>query len=79
MNPPSGAGSTRGTSIEGGQAMQQKKSQSLSYWRRLLEQLKLLFRRKPEPEDPYAYRTAPLRRPPHGRSGAPVAELDEEE
>ena len=58
--------------------MQQKKSQSLSYWRRLLDRLKLLVRRKPEPEDPYAYRTAPLRRPPHGKSGAAVAELDEE-
>jgi hypothetical protein len=44
----------------------------------LLAQIKLLFRRKPEPEDPYAYRAAPLRRPPHGRSGAAVAELDEE-
>jgi hypothetical protein len=51
---------------------------SLSYLRRLLAQLKLLFRRKPEPEDPYAYRAAPLRHPPHGRSGAAVAELDEE-
>jgi hypothetical protein len=59
--------------------MRQKKSGSLSYWRRLLEQLKLLFRPKPEPEDPYAYRTAPLRHPPHGRSGSAVAELDEEE
>jgi len=58
--------------------MQQRESKSLSYWRRLLEQLKLLFRRKPEPEDPYAYRTAPLRRPPQGKSGAAVAELDEE-
>jgi hypothetical protein len=44
-----------------------------------LERLKLLFRRKPEPEDPYAYRTAPLRRPPQGKSGSAVAELDEEE
>jgi hypothetical protein len=59
--------------------MQQKRSKSLSYWRRLLEQLKLLFRRKPEPEDPHAYRTAPLRRPPQGKSGAAVAELDDEE
>ena len=59
--------------------MQQNKSGSLSYWRRLLERLRLLFRRKPEPEDPYAYRTAPLRHPPHGRSGSAVAELDEEE
>jgi hypothetical protein len=39
----------------------------------------LLFRRKPEPEDPYAYRAAPLRRPPQGKSGSAVAELDEEE
>ncbi|MGA2456762.1 MAG: hypothetical protein ABSF85_04285 [Terriglobales bacterium] len=59
--------------------VQPKRSKSFSYWRRLLERLKLLLRRKPEPEDPYAYRTAPLRRPPHGRSGAAVAELDEEE
>ena len=54
------------------------KSSSSSYLRRLLDRLKLLFRRKSEPEDPYAYRTAPLRHPPHGRSGAAVAELDEE-
>ena len=58
--------------------MQKKKSQSLSYWQRLLERLRLLFRRKPEPEDPYAYRTARLRRPPQGKSGAAVAELDGE-
>jgi hypothetical protein len=50
----------------------------LSYLRRLLAQIKLLFRRKPEPEDPRAYRTAPLRHPPHGRSGAAVAELEDE-
>jgi hypothetical protein len=59
--------------------MQRLKLNSLSYLRRLLAQLKLLFRPKPEPEDPYAYRTAPLRHPPHGRSGSAVAELDEEE
>jgi hypothetical protein len=58
--------------------MPQKNPQPSSYWRRLLDRLKLLFRRKAEPEDPYAYRTAPLRRPPHGKSGAAVAELDEE-
>jgi hypothetical protein len=58
--------------------MQHTKFKSLSYLRRLLAQLKLLLRRKPEPEDPHAYRTAPLRHPPHGRSGAAVAELDEE-
>jgi hypothetical protein len=65
--------------LRGGQTVQRKKSKSLSYWRRLLERLKLLFGRKPEPDDPYAYRTAPLRHPPHGRSGAAVAELDDEE
>lgn len=46
---------------------------------RLIELLKRRRNRpRPEPEDPYAYRMAPLRRPPHGRSGAAVAELDEE-
>ena len=58
--------------------MRQIKFNSLSYLRRLLAQIKLLFRRKPEPDDPHAYRSAPLRRPPHGRSGAAVAEPDEE-
>ena len=58
--------------------MRQIKFNSLSYLRRLLAQIKLLFRRKPEPDDPHAYRSAPLGRPPHVRSGAAVAELDEE-
>jgi len=44
----------------------------------MLERLKRIFRRKPEPEDPYACRMAPVKRPPRGRSGAAVAELDEE-
>jgi hypothetical protein len=47
-------------------------------FRWLLESLKRIFRRKAEPEDPYAYQMAPLRRPPRDRSGAAVAELDEE-
>lgn len=46
--------------------------------KQMLERLKRMFRKKPEPEDPYAYRTAPVRRPPKGRSGAAVAELDDE-
>ena len=54
-----------------------------SIMRRLLDRIARLLRRKPEPEaepdDPYAYRTAPLRRPPHGRSGAAVVELSESE
>lgn len=79
MNAPLGALALGlATRIEGGQTMRKKKSQSPSYWKRALERLKLLFRPKPEPEDPYAYRTAPVRRPPHGKSGAAVAELDEE-
>ena len=56
---------------------QRRRPRSVSPMRKLVDALKRLFRRKPEPEDPYAYRTAPLRRPPHGRSGAAVAELDE--
>ncbi|MGD0740996.1 MAG: hypothetical protein ABR957_15500 [Terracidiphilus sp.] len=32
-----------------------------------------------EPEDPYAYRMAPVRRPPTKGGAAAVAELDDEE
>ena len=58
--------------------MAQKKPASL--FRLIVERLQRLFRRRPEPEpeDPYAYRMAPVQRPPQGRSGAAVAELDEE-
>jgi len=38
--------------------------------------MKLLFRRKREPEDPFAYSMAPVRRPPHGRGGAAVADVE---
>lgn len=55
-----------------------KRRRSIRPMRNLLDALKRLFRRKPEPEDPYAYRMAPLRRPPNGRSGSAVAELDED-
>jgi len=55
-----------------------KRQDSVSYLQGLLNRLKWLFRRKPKPEDPYAYRTVPLRHPPNSRSGAAVAELDEE-
>lgn len=54
------------------------KKKNGSRLKQVLERLKRLFREKPEPEDPYAYHTAPLRRPPHGRSGAAVAELDDD-
>jgi hypothetical protein len=52
-----------------------------SYLRRLFDRLKRLFGRKPDPEpdDPYAYSMAPLRRPPRGKSGAAVADVEEEE
>ena len=49
--------------------------------RKLLDRLKRFFmpRIEPtEPEDPYAYRMAPLRRPPSKGGAAAVAELDEE-
>lgn len=45
----------------------------------LLDRLKLIFRRKPaEPDDPYAYRMATLRRPPSKGGAAAVAELDQD-
>ncbi len=56
----------------------ESRSSSRSYLQTLLDRLRLFFRRKSEPEDPYAYRMAPVRRPPRGRSGAAVADLDEE-
>jgi hypothetical protein len=55
-----------------------QKPKSSSYVQRVLEQLRRLFRPKPEPEDPYAYKMAPVRRPPRGRSGAAVAEIEED-
>jgi len=58
--------------------MAKKRGDSSAFLRRFLERLQRLFRPKPEPEDPYAYRMAPVKRPPRGRSGAAVAELDEE-
>jgi len=44
----------------------------LDFWKRLLG-------RKPAaPGDPYAYVMAPLRRGPKGRSGAAVAEIEDD-
>jgi hypothetical protein len=50
---------------------------------RLLTKIRQMMRRKPrpanpEPEDPYAYRMAPFRRPPSKGGAAAVAELDED-
>ena len=42
--------------------------------------LKRLLGKKPaQPGDPYAYVTAPVRRGPKGRSGAAVAEIEEDQ
>jgi hypothetical protein len=56
--------------------MERLRFNSLSYLRRLLAQIKLLFHRKREPEDPFAYSMARVRRPPHGRGGAAVADVE---
>lgn len=45
----------------------------------MLNFLKRLLGRKPAaPGDPYAYVMAPVRRGPEGRSGAAVAEIEED-
>jgi hypothetical protein len=47
--------------------------------RMILDSLRRLLGRKPaQPEDPYAYVTAPLQRGPKGRSGAAVAEIEDD-
>jgi hypothetical protein len=46
----------------------------------VLDALKRLLGKKPaQPEDPYAYAMAPLRRGPKGRSGAAVAEIEDDQ
>jgi hypothetical protein len=48
--------------------------------RHVIETLKRMFRRKPEPEtpeDPHSYVTAPKKPRPSSRSAAAVAELEE--
>ena len=57
--------------------MTQEPKSSSCYLRWLIERLRRLFRPRPEPEDPYAYRMAPVRHPPRGRSGAAVAEIED--
>jgi len=51
-----------------------------SRWKTLVDFLRRRFGRKPpsSPADPYAYVTAPLRRGPKGRSGAAVAEIEDD-
>jgi len=50
-----------------------------SRFRVILDFLKRLLGRKPAPPgDPYAYAMAPVRRGPKGRSGAAVAEIEDD-
>jgi hypothetical protein len=51
-----------------------------SRFRLVLDFVKRLLGRKPTspPGDPYAYAMAPLRRGPNGRSGAAVAEIEDD-
>lgn len=51
-----------------------------SRFKMVLDFLKRLLGRKPaRPGDPYAYVMAPVRRGPKGRSGAAVAEIEDDE
>jgi len=53
--------------------------QKRSRFRLVLDFLKrLLGRKSAPPGDPYAYAMAPLRRGPSGRSGAAVAEIEDD-
>lgn len=55
------------------------RSEKRSRLKMLLDFLKRLMGRKPAaPGDPYAYVTAPVRRGPKGRSGAAVAEIEDD-
>lgn len=50
-----------------------------SRFRMVLDVLRRLLGKKPTPPaDPYAYAMAPLRRGPKGRSGAAVAEIEDD-
>jgi hypothetical protein len=50
-----------------------------SLMKRIEDAIRRLLRRKSPPEgDPYAYVTAPVRRGPKGRSGAAVAEIEDD-
>jgi hypothetical protein len=61
--------------------MKDKRSRPKRSIRDLLRRVKRFFlpgTEPIEPEDPHAYRMAPLRRPPNKGGAAAVAELDEE-
>jgi hypothetical protein len=55
-----------------------EKQRSLT--QKMQEAIRRLFRKKQTPPegDPYAYVTAPVRRGPKGRSGAAVAEIEDD-
>ena len=56
-----------------------KASKKRSRMRILMDTLRRLLGKKPAPPgDPYAYAMAPLRRGPKGRSGAAVAEIEDD-
>lgn len=54
--------------------------QKRSLTQRLRDAIRRLLGKEPSPPptDPYAYAMAPLRRGPKGRSGAAVAEIEED-
>jgi hypothetical protein len=54
--------------------------QKRSLMKRLQEAIRRLLGKEPSPPptDPYAYTMAPVRRGPKGRSGAAVAEIEED-
>jgi hypothetical protein len=58
----------------------EKSGKRHSRWKMLVDLLRRRFGRKPpsSPADPFAYVTAPLRRGPKGRSGAAVAEVEDD-
>jgi hypothetical protein len=54
--------------------------QKRSRYKVVLDFLRRLLGKKPaRPEDPYAYAMAPLKRGPRGRSGAAVAEIEDDQ
>jgi hypothetical protein len=55
-------------------------SKNRSLMKKLRDSIRRLFRKKPSPPegDPYAYVGAPLRHGPKGRSGAAVAEIEDD-
>ena len=57
-----------------------KSDEERTIWKELMDQLRRLLRKKEKPPegDPYSYVGAPLRRGPKGRSGAAVAEIEDD-